>query len=519
MINKYNLLTILIFTLFLTPVLGQNITGQRWKDHFTTDLLPYWTIPSALGEPIGDFPTYRCNDGSLSNCTELDLNTVDSWVINQTDSLRREFIRTRSRQTFFYGVAYHLTGDDTYLYYAQCGVNFIRQQIRQSGLIYSYAVNIGNTKEGGPDSLHITTQDLAGALTGLSFYYYLTHDEEVLNDILKVRAYVFKNYIEKDGYLKATLCPDSTCSENRTDLASYLEQVNDYLLLITPLVENKNTRDSCIAELLGFCKSMKSPVFFNPQNSMIWARTKYKSLIGTGYDDEYRKIGAAGHTDYGQTARTYWNMYLIGKLLNDTSICNFAYQNGTKIISNAILPDGAWSLSPIENEKRSWWLHAELDEATALFSLIDTTLNTKISQKSNAFWFNHFVDKQNFEVYPELNKNNEPGKLPKIYHWKNAFHTGEHALFGYIVASSLNNEPVELYFAYNKKSSTKVETAKPFYFDGTMAETESLGWQQKSNLPNDFTGSHNKVKIAFKEIKPGRTMNYGCIKESPANSN
>jgi hypothetical protein len=464
-------------------------------------------MPSALGEPIGNFPTYRCNDGSLSHCNELNLNTMDSWIINQTDSLRREFIRTRSRQTFFYGVAYHLTGDDNYLYYAQCGVNFIRQQIRKSGLIYSYSVITGNTKTVGPDSLHITAQDLAGALTGLSFYYYLTHDPEVLNDILKVKAYVFKNYRENDGYLKAALCPDSTCSENRTDLASYLEQVNNYLLLITPLVENKSTRDSCIAELLGFCKSMKSPVFYNPQNSMIWARTKYKSLIGTGYNDEYRKIGAAGHTDFGQTSRTYWNMYLIGKLLNNTSICNFAYQNGTKIINNAILPDGAWALSPFEKEKRSWWLHAELDETTALFSLVDTALNNKIGQKSNAFWFNHFVDKQNFEVYPELNTNNEPSKLPKIYHWKNAFHTGEHALFGYIVASSLNSEPVELYFAYNKNSHNQAKTAKPFYFDGAIAKITQSDWQQKSMLSSEFTSSHNKEKIAFKDIKPGRTIN------------
>ncbi|MEI8115099.1 MAG: hypothetical protein WCI54_15815, partial [Bacteroidia bacterium] len=191
---KRSLLFTVILFFILNHSFGQKIDGQRWKDHLVNDLLPYWNMPSALGVPVGNFPTYRCNDSSLNNCPELDISKMDAWIIDQTDSLNREFIRTRSRQTFFYGVAYHLTGNDEYLYYAKCGVDYIRKQIHQSGLIYSWSTGSGDKMEFGPDSLHVTTQDLAGALTGLSFYYYLTHDADVLKDILKVKAYVFKNY-------------------------------------------------------------------------------------------------------------------------------------------------------------------------------------------------------------------------------------------------------------------------------------------------------------------------------------
>jgi hypothetical protein len=506
MILTRTVLSVVIVAVLMNTGYAQPVNGQRWKDHFVNDLLPYWNLPLALGNPTGNFPTYRCHDGSADTCPELNFSTVAPWIIDQTDSLRREFFRTRSRQTFFYGVAYHLTGNDTFLYYAQCGVDYIRRHIRQSGLIHSYYTRSGETLVYGPDSVHVTTQDLAGALTGLSFYYYLTHDKHVLNDILKVKDYVFGHYADRDGYLKATLCPDSTCSENRTDLASYLEQVNDYLLLITPLVENKNVRDSCIVELKNFYDCMRSPVFYNAQNSMIWARTKYKSLISTGYDDPLRKIGAAGHTDYGQTARTYWNLFFIGKLLNDTSICSFAYSNGTAILHNAILPDGAWALSPIEREKRSWWLHAELDEAAALFSLIDPSIDAAITQKSNSFWFTHFVDKQHFEVFPELNENNEPMPMPKIYHWKNAFHTGEHALFGYIVSSSVHNENVELYFAYNNDSSMKERSAKPFYFDGEISDISYQRWNDPHLLNEYFKGGRTKSKITFSHIGAGRGL-------------
>src|SRR5579871_6839105 len=40
-------------------------TGTRWLQHLNYDLLPFWTLPSALGSPLGSFPSTRCDDGSL----------------------------------------------------------------------------------------------------------------------------------------------------------------------------------------------------------------------------------------------------------------------------------------------------------------------------------------------------------------------------------------------------------------------------------------------------------------------
>jgi hypothetical protein len=497
---------LLIFILFLSVkgTFSQTINGQRWKNHFINDLLPFWNMPEALGNPIGNFPTYRCNDGRITNCPEMNVSQAAPWIVAQTDSFKRDFIRTKSRQTFFYGVAYHLTGNDTFLYYAQCGVNFIRNQIRKSGLIYPYYSNTQNMPV-NIDSIHVTTQDLAGALNGLSFYYYLTHDTAVFNDILRVKDYVFKYYSEPDGYLKWTLCPDTTCSENKTDLASFLDQVNNYLLLITPLIDDKKVRETCISNLKTFCNFMQQPLFFNNQNNMIWAKTKCKSCLGSEYNDPLRKVGARTHTDYGQTARTYWNLFLAGKLINDTVTCEFAYKNGIKTINNAFLPNeqGAWALSPFESETRSWWLHAELDQATALFSLTDTLLNNKIAKPSNTFWFNNFVDKKFQEVYSDLDKYNKPLNSPKIYHWKNAYHTAEHALFGYIVSSNFNNEVIELYYGYNKKSLKKENTAKPFYFGGEIENIAYLNWSNSNLLNNTFKKEHSKTKIGFVNIKAG----------------
>jgi hypothetical protein len=40
-------------------------TGREWLTHIRQDLPPYWTAPAALGNPVGNFPTFRANDGSV----------------------------------------------------------------------------------------------------------------------------------------------------------------------------------------------------------------------------------------------------------------------------------------------------------------------------------------------------------------------------------------------------------------------------------------------------------------------
>jgi hypothetical protein len=96
--------------------------------------------------------------------------------------------------------------------------------------------------------------------------------------------------------------------------------------------------------------------------------------------------------------------------------------------------------------------------------------------------------------------------MPKFYHWKNGFHTGEHTLFGYIVSNSLNKQDVELYYAFNRKSLWQAKTAKPFYFDGELKKITSLDWHQIPELDSEFTSSHSKEKVFLKKIKPGRTI-------------
>jgi len=85
-------------------------TGERWLNHFRVDLLPFWNVPDAWGSPRGNFPTFRGNDGRTVDWAKppAELATAPGWI---KEAFGREYVRMKSRQTYFYGVAYHLTGD------------------------------------------------------------------------------------------------------------------------------------------------------------------------------------------------------------------------------------------------------------------------------------------------------------------------------------------------------------------------------------------------------------------------
>jgi hypothetical protein len=67
-------------------------TGQEWLTHVQQDLLPYWTTPVALGNPIGNFPTFRADDGSVIDPEnpppELsDVDKNETWLLSRAARL------------------------------------------------------------------------------------------------------------------------------------------------------------------------------------------------------------------------------------------------------------------------------------------------------------------------------------------------------------------------------------------------------------------------------------------------
>lgn len=404
-------------------------TGQRWLEHFQKDLLPFWNLPDAWGEPRGNFPTFRCNDGHLpaptGPCPEI--ADAPGWIKEQSG---RDYVRMKSRQTYFYGVAYHLTGDPKLLALARDGVTYLRENAleKETGSAVSY----WEKGVAGPPLLQRTSQDLAYAQLGLAMYYYLTRDEAVLADILRLKNHIFSHYCQTEwGMLRWVAQDPGGVEDKRQELVAQLDQINAYMLLLTPILPEPH-QTQWKQDLVLLAKVMIEK-YFAPEHHLFW---------GTVHDGKDQVLGSR-HTDFGHTAKALWMIERIGRLAGDQGLVEFATREGAEVLKKAYLADsGSWA-SRLRGDgtldiHKEWWIYAELDQTAATLALHDP-VQGRFLPKTFAYWLRYLVDPKQHEIYGWVNgRTHQGGGDPKIHHWKSGYHSAEHALVGYTKLRSLN---------------------------------------------------------------------------------
>ena len=471
-------------------------TGKRWIEHLEEDLLPFWTMDTALGEPVGNFPTYRCNDGSLPDfdrpenlCEELK-NPVNGIVKPE-----RDYVRAKSRQVFAYGVAYNLTGDDKYFEYAKKGVDYLRNHALdlKNGGAYTYLDAEGN---GQPSVTKRISQDMAYAVSGLGYYYYLTRDPDVLEDIIALKDYIFNTYYDKEWDLIAWAKIDYTdyeysdgtkekVSSEQRELVSQLDQVYGYMLLLAPILPEPY-QSQWKQDLVHLAKIM-SEQFYSPDKNI---------FFGAITDSTIKHLGTE-HTDFGHSIKTLWLIYEIGKLTGNYDLTLFAQEAAPKILKEAYLEDGSWGRSinqygQLETDKE-WWILAELDQVAATFSLRDPSY-AKYLTTTYPYWFKYIVDHEHKGVWHWVNaSNNEPDiRFPKEHSWKNAFHSFEHTMVGYLTGQEIHNKESKLYFAFQEVPEDKTQI-RPYIY---AAKVKSI-----KEFPLDSIPNSTKQEVTFAEIR------------------
>lgn len=239
--------------------------GERWIEHLNNDLLKFWDMKTALGDPPGDFPTYRCNDGSLYNpehaCQEL--KNADQGIVK----LDREYTRAKSRQVFAYGISYHLTGEEKYLGYAKAGAEWLMANALD-------AYGAASWFKGGhrqPNNLQRTSQDMAYAVSGLAFFYYLTHDDEYLNVVIGLKNHIFNTYFDADwGLLRwVREANQDGDTPDQKELVSQLDQVYGYLLWTTMALPEGRLKQQWLADLNYLAVAMRDQ-FFGETYRLYW---------------------------------------------------------------------------------------------------------------------------------------------------------------------------------------------------------------------------------------------------------
>ncbi|MHB0968153.1 MAG: hypothetical protein ACYC7A_06745 [Thermoanaerobaculia bacterium] len=202
--------------------------------------------------------------------------------------------------------------------------------------------------------------------------------------------------------------------------------------------------------------------YFAPEIGMFW---------GTIHDPSAKKPGTR-HTDFGHSIKAFWMIERVGRLTRRDDLVAFARSNARPLLDRAFIRDtGCWATGLREDGSLDrglvWWSFAELDQMTATLALTDRSA-AAVLPETYACWFENFADREHGEVWGFVNPDDPTRHFNKAQHWKNGYHSAEHALVGYITAQEFHRRPVTLWFAFDAKA----EDVRPHMFAGRVAGVE-----------------------------------------------
>lgn len=426
-----------------------------------------------MGAPKGNFPTFRCNDGSLPDLEKLCPELEAGWI---KDKLGRNYTRMLSRQIYTYGVIFHMTGSKEAFDAMKAGVDYLRKHRidRENGGAFSWVDQQGKP---GLNWKQRTTQDLAYAQLGLAFYYYLTRDAAVLADIEMVKQHIFSHYWDPERkQLRWALQDSEENKAGQQELVAQLDQINAYMLMLLPVLPEPMAQ-AWRSDLRRLIDALLTHYHAE-------AEQRFYGYI----HHQSGKATTARHADRGHTIKAYWMIYLAARELGDTILQKKAEKGMRSVLEAAYLQlplgmlfsevdeefidleVGVWN-AYYNGTGAAWWQYAELDQAAQTLALLDTTMYDYLIYTYDV-WFGTFVDREKGGILPWA----KGYQGAKNHFWKNGYHGAEHALIGYLGACQHQGETAELWFAFAGDQPRK---AVPYLLQGeAKLVSEQQGFQR-----------------------------------------
>ena len=480
------------------PGIEPVLSGDTWLQHHRDELMPYWLVPDALGDPLGNFPSFRGTDGELIRSPDGALDP--SFSIRGASTL--------GRGVYGYSLAFMLTGDEQYLTYARAGLDWIEAKL-EDPVHGGYFAELDASGEPVNRTANKDLFDLASVGLGYAMYFNVTRDPAAEAKLLEIRDLVFGPYYDAaTNRLKDSLTYDLSTEVdtggnggNGGDITNYLVPGTAFLLptigLLTDPARNAQFRTDLRHVTQALIDRHKNDSANNSGNRwMFWGRTA-----------RFGNFNAA-QTDFGHNIKSYAMIHNANQLFADRPWSGLAADR-TRMLDrawdNAV---GRWNQQPrgfalgnVEQDS-AWWIH---DEADQLLAAVDLTDGFKSPEglarrdrlaRSTQFFLDQYVDHKSpahetfsrvFRTPPE-----DPAEgQSKSAIGKNMLHNMEHALVLYLHGRTLEGRPARLYYALPRDQALTAET-RPYWFDSTGQERTDL--TPLVNLPGhelvavDFTG-------------------------------
>ena len=441
------------------------LSGDRWLRHHREDLMPYWDMPSALGTPVGNFPSFRGRDGEL---------------LPPTGNNANRGLPTLARQVYGYSLAFMLTGEERYLAYARAGIDWIEAKAKDP-------VNGGYfgllDETGAPVNALANKEvfDLASLGLAYGMYFNVTRDPEVEAELLAVRDLLFDKYYDPVGNrVKDALSPDLATEVdiggNGGDITNLLVPGTALLLpnaeLLTDPARRAQFRDDLRHVTDSLVARHKNSASTEPW--WFWGRTLRFGNFG------------ANLTDFGHNIKSYEMIHNANQVFADRPWSSLAADRDT--LMNRAWDDAAtrWnerlrSFLPGAVERDSaWWVHAEADQTLAALDLTNGFAHQAQLARSAQSYLDVFVDDESAarETFARVSRVAADTDLRKSFFGKNMLHAHEHALIMYLHGRALEGRPASLYYAFPEDEALTA-VAKPYWFDAAQeARASGATWRR-----------------------------------------
>ena len=421
--------------------------GNFWKNQALTDILPYWT--------------------------KYSLDTVDGAFITHLDRSWNQIEGTEkypsmiSRHVFSYSVAYLFTGEEKYLKIASETVDFLLEHAwdNEYGGWYNCLDKQGNPTDTIKESfIQFYTN------TGLSLYYFITHDKNVLEYIEKSNEIAeTKRRDSINGGFFYQLNRDLSVKSYGKNFASEVVPVSSYMLYLYLA-----TRDDKYLHQAERIMKMVLDNMQDPETDWIleyfdkdW---NYKARTGN-FENEVN----IGHNQ--EVVWMFQRLYLLtGKQ---------EYLDSTKIITEKIYKwgvadNGVWYTGvgrtdpSLHTDFSYWWIQLYGNMFDIFQYKFTGDKEYLVHFKKGAdFWNKYFLDKKYGDNYMGVFLDGKIKDDKKANKYKVSYHTMEYSLLISLYLDLwVNKKAVELYYCV--QSPGKNEKFYPSPFEDLSVKIEEV---------------------------------------------
>ncbi len=407
------------------PVQNANIlSGNHWKDQALNEIMPYWT---KNGQDI-KYGAFFTNLDSL-------------W---QPFGSSDKYPSMISRHLFSYSVSYLLSGNEKDLKIAEELVKWL--------LNHAWDKEYGGwfdtmDKNGNPVETTKTTFVQVYAITGLTMYYFVTHDSTVLSYIEKSNSLLESKVWDPlyGGYYDV-MNRDWSIKISNKSFSSQITPVSGYLIYLYCA-----TRDAQYLDQIEKIVKITTARMVDKESGWVLESFDKNWLYLAGKPDQTEVNIGHNIEEAWMSLRTY---YLTGKpqYLKSATDINAKIAEWGVLKNREVWLTNTARKTPAEHSPDTYWWVQAYGNMFNLYWYHNGGEPKYLDrfQKGATFWDNCFIDKKRGDNFFSTDTAGIVRDATKATRFKTSYHSMEHCLLNYLCLNYwVNNQPVEFHFRIN----------------------------------------------------------------------